>query len=244
MKTKARQLTTADLFIVLRRALLLMLACALLCGALGYYMAVRKTKVTYTASSSVYVQAITVDTGMGVASNDIALGRALALSCRDAMKNDVLCNNVKAYFAARQAYGWPDISGMDNDKLVAMISSEVQTNSQKVDITVTCSDGELAIYLANAVADEMERSVISIIGACKIEPSKWAYSAAATSTFSLTPVYAGVVFGAFGAYALVLLLHIFDPRVRNKRELLQLCGDEVFFLGEVSAKQQKGGKRA
>ena len=198
-----------------------------------------------TAADAPDTTAAPVETELAPDLPDLDLkGETITILYRDAMKNDVLCNNVKAYFAARQAYGWPDISGMDNDKLVAMISSEVQANSQKMDITVTCSDGELAIYLANAVADEMERSVVSIIGACKIEPSKWAYSAAATSTFSLTPVYAGVVFGAFGAYALVLLLHIFDPRVRNKRELLQLCGDEVFFLGEVSAKQQKGGKRA
>ena len=241
MKTKGRQLTTVDLFYVLRRALLLVVACALLGGAAGYYLSLRRAEVTYTASSSVYVQVSTVDMEIGQTSNEIALGRALALACRDAMKNDTLYNNVKDYFGDRLDDGWPDISSVNNDAIGRMISASVETNSQVVNITVTAKDGRLAIYLANAVADEMESSVVDVIGACRIEPKKWAYTATAESTFSLTLAFAGALFGAFGAYALVLVLYLFDPRVRDRKELIAYYGEAMPLLGEVTTDVTRGG---
>lgn len=237
MQTKERQLTTADLFIVLRRALLLIVACALLGGAVSYWLAKRRASVTYTASSAVYVQASTVDMEVGPTSNEIALARALALSCCDAIKNDALCNNIKAYFAQRAGDGWPDISHIDNNTLSAMITATTETNSQNVAITVTASDGRLAILLANAVADEMEASMVDIIGHCVITPASWAQVATATSTFSPTLAIVGVPVGAFGAYALVLLLYILDPRVRDRKELVELYEDELPLLGTIEAAQ-------
>ena len=244
MKTKGRQLTTVDLFRVLRRALLLVIACALLGGAAGYYLSSRGAEVTYTASSSVYVQASTVDMEVGQTSNEIALGRALALSCRDAIKNDTLYNNVKDYFAKRADDGWPDISKVNNDSFGTMISAAVETNSQEVTITVVAKDGKLAIHLANAIADELESSVVDIIGACRVEPKKWAYTATPASTFSLTLAFAGALFGAFAAYALMLLLYVFDPRVRDAKELVEQYGEALPLLGEAASFEKKGGHRA
>lgn len=241
MKTKGRQLTTADLFVVLRRSLLLIVACALLGGAASYWLAGRRASVTYTASSAVYVQASTVDMEEGPTSNEIALARAMALSCCDAIKNDTLCNNIKAYFAKRTGDGWPDISHIDNDTLSAMISATTETNSQNVQITVTASDGLLAIYLANAVADELEASMVDIIGNCIMTPASWAYKATPTSTFSATLAIVGVPVGAFGAYALMLLLYILDPRVRDRKELVELFEDELPLLGTVTATETKKG---
>ena len=243
MKTKGRQLTTADLFIVLRRALVLIVCCALLGGAATYWLANRRASVTYTATSGVYVQASTVNMDEGPTSNEIALARAMALSCCDAIKNDTLCNNIKAYFADREGDGWPSISHISNDALGAMISATVEQNSQNVVITVTASDGHLAIRLANAVADEMEASMVDIIGSCSITPAKWAYSASATTTFSKTLATSGVLVGAFGAYALVMLLYILDPRVRDEKELLDLYENDLPLLGTVSAEEPKKGGR-
>lgn len=243
METKERQLTVADLLLVLRRALLLMLACALLGGAVGYYLSSRNAKVTYTATSGVYVQASTVDMEVGPTSNEIALGRALALSCRQAIKNDTLYNNVKAYFAKRQSEGWPDISGISNDAIGAMIDATVETNSQNVVITVTASNGKLAIYLANAIADEMEASVTDIIGACHIEPTKWAYTASAQAGSSpVTGGVSGAIVGAAVAYALMLVMYMFDPRVRDKKELSELYGDVMPLLGELRIEETKEGR--
>ena len=239
MKTKGRQMTTADLFIVLRRALLLMLVCALLGLAASYWLASRRASVSYTATSGVYVQASTVNINAGPTSNEIALARAMALSCCDAIRNETLCNNIKTYFAARAEHGWPDISGIDNDKLGSMISAASDINSQNVAITVTCPDGRLAIYLANAIADEMENSLVDVIGNCSITPAKWAYTAAANTTFSKTLAIVGAPVGAFGAYALMLLIYLFDPRVRDKKELLEYVGEDLPLLGEVTASEPK-----
>lgn len=244
MKTKGRQMTTADLFIVLRRALLLMLVCALLGFAASYFLASRRASVSYTATSSVYVQASSVNINVGPTSNEIALARAMALSCCDAIKNDVLCNNVKAYFADRQEHGWPDISQMNNDSLGAMITATVETNSQNVTVTVTCADGKMAIYLANAIADVMEKSLVDVIGSCSITPAQWAYTASASSTFSKTLAIVGAPVGAFGAYAVMLLLYLFDPRVRDKKELLAHFGEDLPLLGEVTATEEKKGGAA
>ncbi|MBQ8351133.1 MAG: hypothetical protein IJY20_03700 [Clostridia bacterium] len=243
MKTKGRQLTTADLFIVLRRAIALIVVCAILGFGASYWLASRRASVSYTATSGVYVQASTVNINAGPTSNEIALARAMALSCCDAIRNEELCNNIKAYFAARADKGWPDISRMDNDTLGSMISATTDVNSQNVTITVTSGDGRLAIYLANAIADEMEDSLVDVIGNCSITPAKWAYTASATSTFSKTLAIVGAPVGAFGAYALMLLLYIFDPRVRDQKELLEHFGEDLPLLGEVTAtKKQKGGR--
>lgn len=241
MKTKGRQLTTADLVAVFRRSLVLMLAAALLGGVISYFLAARRASVSYTAVAEVYVQTTTVDMEEGPTSNEIALARAMARSCCDAIKNDTLCNNIKRYFAERAGDGWPDISAVGNDTLSAMMTATVAENSQNVTVTVTAGDGKLAICLANAVADEMERSLADVIGNCSITPSKWAGAASASSTFSKTLAIVGAPVGAFGAYAVMLLLYIFDPLVRDKRELEEQFCSDVPLLGAVHATEGKRG---
>lgn len=241
MKTKGRQLTTVDLVVVFRRSLVLMLAAALLGGVISYFLAARRATVSYTAVAEVYVQTTTVDMEEGPTSNEIALARAMAKSCCDAIKNDTLCNNIKRYFTDRAGDGWPDISSIGNDTLGAMMAATVAENSQNVTITVTAGNGELAICLANAIADEMEKSLTDVIGNCSITPTKWAGTASPTSTFSKTLAIVGAPVGAFGAYAVMLLFYIFNPRVRDKKELEEQFCSDVPLLGAVRATEEKKG---
>jgi capsular polysaccharide biosynthesis protein len=80
-----------------------------------------------------------------------------------------------------------------------------------------------------------------VIGNCSITPAKWAYTAAANTTFSKTLAIVGAPVGAFGAYALMLLIYLFDPRVRDKKELLEYVGEDLPLLGEVTASEPKKG---
>ncbi len=243
MKIQGRELAPADLFVVLWRFLALILACALVGFAAGYALALRRTEVTYVASADVFVQAATVDEQVGQSSTEIALGRALATSCRDAVNSgsQALYDRVKGYFAAQE--GWTDLSNITNGQLAAMVSASVESNAQIVRLTVTSQNGDLAIQLANAIAHELEDAMIGVIGACHISTNRYAESASSSvQTSKIIPLAGGVAF-AFFAYMGALLFYILDPRVRDENELVAICPEGVPLLGTLCGLQEEGGAR-
>ena len=244
MKIKERLITVSDIVTVLRRFFLLIIACALVFGAAGYLYAAKTATVTYTATSGVYVQTADVDMEVGPTANQISLGRALALSCKNAIKNEAVYNNVKAYFAEQRKTdpSWEDISSVSNSALRAMVECTVESNSQYVDITVTASSASLAVHVANAVAGVLEVSVIDVIGNCRIEPTAVARTAAGSSDFSVAPAITAAVVGAFLAFCGLFALYFFDPRVRVSD--MTTCYEGVELLGSLYDPHGKNAEHA
>ena len=247
MKVNARQITVAELLAVLRRFWFVILACALVCGALGYY-SVKSAPVTYTATSAVYVHTVDVDMEAGMTSSQISISRARALECQDAIKTDAVYTNIRSYFAERRlddpSGGWEDLTNVETGTLRAMTSCTVESSSQYAEISVTAPTASLAVHMANAAAQVLEMSVAgSVISNCHIEPVQVARSATASASSSLTTVALLAMIGAIASYILLFVLHFFDPRVRGDRELCEAYGEALPLFGSVPAtKGKKGGR--
>ena len=247
MKVKARQITIAEMVTVLRRFFLLILACALVCGAAGYY-SVKSTPITYTATSAVYVHTVDVDMEAGMTSSQISISRARALECQDAIKADAVYVNMRSYFAERRLDdpdgGWEDLSNVRTETLRAMVTCTVESSSQYAQISVSAPTASLAVHMANAVAAVLEVSVAgSVISNCHIEPVQVARSAVSSASSSITTVILATMIGAIASYIVLFVLHFFDPRVRDEEELCDAYGESLPLLGSVpAAGKEKGGR--
>ncbi|MBQ3056372.1 MAG: hypothetical protein IJC95_02655 [Clostridia bacterium] len=239
MKIKERLITVRDITTVLRRYFLLIIAAALVFGAAGYLYAVKTANVTYTATSGVYVQTYDVDMEVGPTANQISLGRALALSCKTAIKNEAVYQNVKAYFAEQRKSdpSWEDLSSVSNATLRAMVECTVESNSQHADITVTASSASMAVHLANAIAGVLEVSVIDVIGNCRIDPTAVARSATMTSDFSFSMAITLAVVGAFLAFCGMFAMYFFNPYVRVSD--MSTCYEGVSLLADLRVRGKK-----
>ena len=239
MKIKERLITVSDILTVLRRYFLLIIAAAVVFGAAGYLYAVKTTTVTYEASSGVYVQMADVDMEVGPTSTQISLARAMAASCKNAIRSEAVYQNAKAYFAEQRKTDskWEDISSMSNDKLRSMVECTVESNSQYVTITVTASTASMAVHLANAIAGVLEVSVVDVIGNCRIDPTTVARGATATSDFSPTLALTLAVVGAFLAFCGMFAVYFFNPRVRISD--INTCYQGVSLVGDLYTARKK-----
>lgn len=241
MKIKERLITLHDLFAVLRRYILLLLACAVLGGLFGaLYGNVGRT-TTWSASGSVYVNAADASLGTGLKDTDIAKGRALARNCRDALTGDdtsnTLISNVRRYFDARRAdrpdEGWEDLSGYSDVTLKGMFSVEVPDSSQLVVIRVSgAPTPSLACHLVNAAIGEAEVSVAPYTGALRMTPVSTAGSATPAGggiSIRRTVVFAAAF--AVLAYAVLYFAFYCSPRVQTGRELSHSFGDILPLYG-------------
>lgn len=242
MEVKERLITGQDVVTVLRRYFLLIIAVALVFGAAGYLYAVKTTTVTYTATSSVYVQTHDVDLEVGPTANQISLARALALSCKTAIKNEAVYKNVKLYFAEQRKTdpSWEDLSSVSNATLRAMVVCNVENSSQHADIVVTAPTASLAVHLANAIAGVLEVSVIDVIGNCRIDPTAVARSATMNSDFSSNLALTLAIVGAFLSFCALFAMYFFNPYVRVSD--ISTCYDGVSVLGNLCVRRR--GKKA
>ncbi len=238
MKVKERQITVGELLTVVKRFFLLIIAAAVVCGAAGYVYSRRTATATYTAVSGVYVHTADVDMEMGSTSAQITLARAHALECKDAIKAEAVYVNIRDYFA-RQT-GWTDLSRYTNEDLRGMLTCNVNSSSQYVEIVVTAPTDALAVQLANATAGVMEVSVTDVISNCRIEPMMVARSSTVESTFSYSTAVLFAVAGAALAYAGLLFLQFIDPRMRSDAEMKEAYGESM-YLGCVPLSPKKGG---
>ncbi len=250
MTTKERLITVGDAFSVLRRFWILILACTLICGALGYLYADLQKTVYYEASSQVIVQMATVDEFAGPDSTDIARARAIAMSLEEEMANDDLIKNVRRYFADRRAdspdEGWEDLSEtvITDSKLKGMLSAEAQDSSQHLTITVKAPTPSLAVRIANAVAGELQASVTDAVGNCTIQPTSTATSAIKQTIFSKRPIILAAGFGAVVSFVGAFFYVFFDSRVQNSCEIMGNYAETYPLLGTVPGKKSKrGGKK-
>lgn len=238
MKIKERLITLHDLFAVLRRYILLLLACAVLGGLFGaLYGNVGRT-TTWSASGSVYVNAADASLGTGLNATDISMGRALARNCGEVLVSDALIGNVRRYFDARRAdrpdEGWEDLSGYSTAALKGMFSVEVPDNSQQVVIRVSgAPTPSLACHLVNAAIGEAEVSVAPLLGALRMTPVSTAGSASPVGGAAISIRRTVVFAAAFAvlAYAVLYLAFYCSPRVQTGRELSHSFGDILPLYG-------------
>ena len=223
MKLKERRIGLNDFLVVIRKFYFLIIAGALVLGGAGWLTASRSVEENYTASSMVYVQTVSTDMDIGTSSTETALARALAASCVTVMKNDALVKNVRRYFAERRAdspeENWEDLSVYSDSALLGMISAYNEANRQDILITVTAPTPSLAAHLANAVAGELEVSVVDVIGNCMILP----VSAAGTATRNRvdarrSTALTGALLGAVLVYVILVAIRLCDRTLRRGEE--------------------------
>ena len=240
MKTKERLITVSDAFGVIKRFFVLLLAAALVCGALGLAYAYLSKNEYYSANAVVYFHTATADMIEGPDANDISRARALAASCAEVFPNDAVVDNIRRYFTDRRAdrpnENWEDLAGYSDAAIKSMLSAATEQSSQKLTITVNAPTAALACHLANAAAGELQVSITDTVGACRIELTSAAKSARLYSDFSVKPAITLAVVGLVCAYLVLFAYAYFDPRMRTVRDLtLQL--EDGAVIGAVGARR-------
>ncbi len=250
MTTKERLITVGDAFSVLRRFWLLILACTLILGALGYLYADMTKTVYYETYSKVIVQMATVDEFAGPDSTDIARARAIAKSLEEEMGNDRLIKNVRRYFADRRVDrpndNWEDLSpaAYTDGAIKNMISAAAQESSQHVTITTKAPTPGLAVHLAEAVAGELQASVVDVVGNCTITPTELQRTPQRQVISSKRPIILAAGLGAVASFVGAFFYVFLDSRVQNSREILGNYAETYPLLGIVPGKKSKrGGKK-
>lgn len=223
MKVKEKRITLAHFISALRCYFLVILACAIVMGALGWVMAARKVGESYSATATVYVQPLSTNMDNGPTSTEIAIAKSLAASCAAILKNDALVENVKAHFAMRRAdspdENWEDIADYSPARILGMITVEYPSNSMYISITATAPTASLAVHLANAVAGETEVSAKGSIGNFRAIPNSSASQAIGTRTDNrIMQALAFAVIGALLSYALLVLTELLDNTIRRPAE--------------------------
>ena len=246
MKIKQRLITVADMLSVFLRFCPVILACTILFAAVGYVYSSRTAPISYTATSGVYVHTNDVDMETGSTSTQITLARARALELKDAIKAELVYDNIKRFFAECRVEqpneGWEDLSAYSNDTLRAMFVCNVQSSSQYAEIVVTAPTASLAVHLANAAAAVLEMSVSgTVISTCRIEPMQAARLATVNDGFSYGTTVTVAVVGLFLSYLAFFVLHFFNPRVRDERELVESYGEAMPLLGRLPSEKKQGG---
>jgi capsular polysaccharide biosynthesis protein len=122
--------------------------------------------------------------------------------------------------------------------IMGMVSASFQAESKIITITATSADPELAIAVANAVADSFIREMISVTAAESVKVLDSAYRARMVYNAGMEAMQTRVILAAgaaFGFLCVIAALAAFDSRVSSENEVT-LAG-RIELLGVIPDKK-------
>jgi capsular polysaccharide biosynthesis protein len=219
MNDETREISLQELFAILRRRWLLILAAAVLCAAVlfGYFRFFAAD--TYTAKATMYVYNDESRSGTTTAS-ELTTSRSLVNTYIVIIESDMVMDEVaKATGVSSGA------------ALRKMISISAVNSTEAFSITVKSGSPELSQLIANTIADTCPSEILRVVKAGAVEVIDYAKLPKADSKGLTTKAAIGFLGGAVVCYGVFLVLELFNTTVRKEEDLGMFS--DIPVLGSV-----------
>lgn len=228
-----REVTFGELFFLLVRKLPVIILAAVL-GLAGMFGLLKmRSASTYTATTRIYAVARDRSTGTdlgifqgGYTENDFDAGTELAYDIAEMILSSDVMETASAALS--------EVYGEDAPDAKELLSSVKVTRSEYmrrvVTITVTSSDAEEALAIADAVRDAAADKINSLLGLNVAKTADSASIASASGGISKKRLLLGGIAGGALAVFVILLIYLANDSVRSARELRERLGIETLSV--------------
>ena len=218
-KKQEEEIDLLKLAKVLWRRIWIILLCAMILGAAGYYWTYRKMYTTYQSSAMLYVN-----------NNSVSLGSAkLSITSGDIKAVNNLMETYSVILTARntlneiiQETGIP----FTYEQLKQMITTETVGDTAIFKITVTSSDPELSAHLANSILEVLPNKISTVVEGSSAQIVD--YAVTGTPVVNGNPVKTaaiGALIGVVLSAGVIIFLSLIDTKVRSEEYLLEAFRD-------------------
>ena len=208
-------MTLFELFALLRKHLILVIALPILCGAIVFGGA-QLMPNEYTASTTMYVLSRNdSEENATLTQQDMSVGQMLTNDVTTIIKSDRVKNDVAAEL------GLSDLKGYKLDITSA-------TTTRVITLSVTGKDPQMTANVANAIVREVSNvasEVMQIQSVNVIDTASIPTSPSGPRRLLYGAV--GLMAGLFLAVAIVVMRDMLDTRVRNGNEAEEIVGVPV-----------------
>lgn len=227
------------IFYIIRKRIALMLVVGALCGAFGGAYAFFTNVSTYTATTTYYVYSnpdYANDTSVNISGAEFATAKALVQSYLIVLKSDTVMN------AVIEELGVP----YSPKALANQISYQMVEETSIFNIYVNNTDPQMAMDIANAIADIAPEHISRIVKSGGIEVID--YATLPTTPYSSTSVVKFGIIGFVGGFGIVavvaLFLGLLDTTIRRRYEIrdtynIPILGDVPLIVAEEDKKIEK-----
>lgn len=218
-KKQEEEIDLLKLAKVLWKRIWIILLCAMILGAAGYYWTYRKMYTTYRSSAMLYVN-----------NNSVSLGSAkLSITSGDIKAVNNLMETYSVILTARntlneiiQETGIP----FTYEQLKQMITTETVGDTAIFKITVTSSDPELSAHLANSILEVLPNKISTVVEGSSAQIVD--YAVTGTPVVNGNPIKTaaiGALIGVVLSSGVIIFLSLIDTKVRSEEYLLEAFRD-------------------
>ena len=218
-KKQEEEIDLLKLAKVLWKRIWIILLCAMILGAAGYYWTYRKMYTTYQSSAMLYVN-----------NNSVSLGSAkLSITSGDIKAVNNLMETYSVILTARntlneiiQETGIP----FTYEQLKQMITTETVGDTAIFKITVTSSDPELSAHLANSILEVLPNKISTVVEGSSAQIVD--YAVTGTPVVNGNPIKTaaiGALIGVVLSSGVIIFLSLIDTKVRSEEYLLEAFRD-------------------
>lgn len=199
---------------LLRKWWLIALA-AIVCGVIAFAVTRFAMTPMYTSDFTAFVsnkstQVVTVTDDSRLSNDDINASRNLAQTYAAIITSRSVLNG-----AAMEAK-----LNMDYETLLSYVSTEVQTDTQLIKVTVTTESPEESLALARAIENIAKQYIERIISGSSMEfPDAPQIAKEPSSPNVLKNTAVGILLGMLLAAAIIVVKELTDKRIRDESEL-------------------------
>ena len=235
-KKQEEEIDLLKLAKVLWKRIWVILICAMILGAAGYYWTYRKMYTSYRSSAMLYVN-----------NNAVSLGSAkLSITSGDIKAVNNLMETYSVILTSRNTLneiieetGLP----FTYEQLKDMIKTETVGDTAIFRITVTADDPQLSAHVANSILAILPEKISTVIEGSSAQIVE--HAVPGEPIVNGRPVRSaaiGALIGAVLSSAVVIFLHLMDTKIRNEDFLLENYKDIPVLTSIPNLNQSgKGG---
>ena len=158
----------------------------------------------------------------GISQYEIESSRALSMTYMEILRGRSFLESVSADIGYK--YSWRDISGM--------ISISSVNDTELLSLNITSYSAEDSYIICKSILDKAPAKMLSIFKRGDVEIIDDANMPLIPSKVGLTKMMLiGIVLGFIVAFAIVILIQMYDTRIRNSEELSFRY--KISILGEI-----------
>lgn len=218
-KKQEEEIDLLKLAKVLWKRIWVILICAMILGAAGYYWTYRKMYTSYRSSAMLYVN-----------NNAVSLGSAkLSITSGDIKAVNNLMETYSVILTSRNTLneiieetGIP----FTYEELKKMIKTETVGDTAIFQITVTTADPELSAHLCNSIMEVLPKKIMTVIEGASAQIVDYAVTGEPVVNGNPVKTAAiGALIGIVLSSGIIIFLSLIDTKIRNEEYLLETFHD-------------------
>ncbi len=216
-----------DIFSILFRKCWIIFICVVVFGAAAYIWTNYYLVPMYTASTTLYVGKNTDQ--VGIQSTDLNLGSNLIMDYRELAKSKLVAYEVIDELGLKMSAG----------AMAGRISVDQRGMTRVIQISVTDPNPQMAMDIANTVAEVFKRKVIEIMQVENVQ----VIDKAELPMFPVSPnkqmnYMVGIILGLVISIGIIFLIEFLDDTVKTAEDVQKCTGLNV--IGTIPVFQGKG----